>query len=111
MRQPGSSPIDHRPLRLLASACLVATLAAIRLRADPPPPRDEPPHAARLRSARVTILSTMLADTRGLGEWGFAALVEADGRRLLFDTGARPETVRPTPASWASTCPGSPMSS
>jgi 7,8-dihydropterin-6-yl-methyl-4-(beta-D-ribofuranosyl)aminobenzene 5'-phosphate synthase len=35
----------------------------------------------------------MLADTKGLGEWGFAALVEADGRRLLFDTGARPETV------------------
>jgi metal-dependent hydrolase (beta-lactamase superfamily II) len=28
-----------------------------------------------------------------LEEWGFAALVEADGRRLPFDTGARPETV------------------
>ncbi|MDR3634587.1 MAG: MBL fold metallo-hydrolase [Isosphaeraceae bacterium] len=39
------------------------------------------------------ILSTMLADTKGIGEWGFAALVEADGHRLLFDTGARPETV------------------
>jgi 7,8-dihydropterin-6-yl-methyl-4-(beta-D-ribofuranosyl)aminobenzene 5'-phosphate synthase len=35
----------------------------------------------------------MLADTKGLGEWGFAALVEADGHRLLFDTGARPDTV------------------
>jgi 7,8-dihydropterin-6-yl-methyl-4-(beta-D-ribofuranosyl)aminobenzene 5'-phosphate synthase len=35
----------------------------------------------------------MLADARGVGEWGFAALVEADGRRLLFDTGARPGTV------------------
>jgi len=34
----------------------------------------------------------MLAD-RGVGEWGFAAYVEADGRRLLFDTGARPRTV------------------
>jgi 7,8-dihydropterin-6-yl-methyl-4-(beta-D-ribofuranosyl)aminobenzene 5'-phosphate synthase len=41
----------------------------------------------------VTILSTMLADSAGLGEWGFAALIEADGHRLLFDTGARPETV------------------
>ena len=50
-----------------------------------------PPRA--VRSARVTILSTMLADTKGIGEWGFAALVEADGHRLLFDTGARPETV------------------
>jgi 7,8-dihydropterin-6-yl-methyl-4-(beta-D-ribofuranosyl)aminobenzene 5'-phosphate synthase len=34
----------------------------------------------------------MLADG-GIGEWGFAAVVEADGRRILFDTGARPETV------------------
>jgi len=34
----------------------------------------------------------MLADS-GIGEWGFAALVEADGRKLLFDTGARPNTV------------------
>ncbi len=41
---------------------------------------------------KVTLLSTMLAD-RGIGEWGFAALVEADGHRILFDTGARPDTV------------------
>lgn len=34
----------------------------------------------------------MLADD-GIGEWGFAALVEADGRKTLFDTGARPNTV------------------
>lgn len=29
----------------------------------------------------------------GIGEWGFAALLEVDGRRILIDTGARPETV------------------
>ncbi len=29
----------------------------------------------------------------GIGEWGFAALVEADGHRILFDTGLRPDTV------------------
>jgi 7,8-dihydropterin-6-yl-methyl-4-(beta-D-ribofuranosyl)aminobenzene 5'-phosphate synthase len=34
----------------------------------------------------------MLADD-GIGEWGFAALVEADGHRVLVDTGARPQTV------------------
>jgi 7,8-dihydropterin-6-yl-methyl-4-(beta-D-ribofuranosyl)aminobenzene 5'-phosphate synthase len=28
-----------------------------------------------------------------LGEWGFSALVEADGHRILLDTGAHPETV------------------
>lgn len=43
-------------------------------------------------SVKVTILSTMLADA-GIGEWGFAALVETGGHRILFDTGARPNTV------------------
>ncbi len=46
----------------------------------------------QIRALKVTILSTMLAD-EGIGEWGFAALVEADGRRVLVDTGARPQTV------------------
>ena len=52
---------------------------------------DSLPHQAR--ALRVTVLSTMLTDHTGVGEWGFAALVEVDGRRLLFDTGERPETV------------------
>jgi 7,8-dihydropterin-6-yl-methyl-4-(beta-D-ribofuranosyl)aminobenzene 5'-phosphate synthase len=52
---------------------------------------DSLPHLAR--ALRVTVLSTMLTDHTGIGEWGFAALVEVDGRRLLFDTGERPETV------------------
>jgi 7,8-dihydropterin-6-yl-methyl-4-(beta-D-ribofuranosyl)aminobenzene 5'-phosphate synthase len=46
----------------------------------------------RVRALKIQVLSTMLADD-GVGEWGFAALVEADGRRILFDTGARPRTV------------------
>jgi 7,8-dihydropterin-6-yl-methyl-4-(beta-D-ribofuranosyl)aminobenzene 5'-phosphate synthase len=40
----------------------------------------------------ITILSTMLSE-RAIGEWGFAALVEADGRKILFDTGNKPDTV------------------
>src|SRR5580693_4315364 len=47
---------------------------------------------AELHALKITILSTMLADD-GIGEWGFAALVEADGHKILFDTGARPNTV------------------
>ena len=47
----------------------------------------------RGEALEVVILSTMLADRAGIGEWGFSALVVADGHRLLFDTGARPETV------------------
>ena len=46
----------------------------------------------QVQSLRVLILSTMLAN-KGIGEWGFAALVEVDGRRILFDTGRYPDTV------------------
>jgi 7,8-dihydropterin-6-yl-methyl-4-(beta-D-ribofuranosyl)aminobenzene 5'-phosphate synthase len=42
---------------------------------------------------KITLLSTMLTDAVGVGEWGFSALVEVDGKRVLFDTGGRPETV------------------
>jgi 7,8-dihydropterin-6-yl-methyl-4-(beta-D-ribofuranosyl)aminobenzene 5'-phosphate synthase len=44
-------------------------------------------------SAGITVLSTMLTDVAGVGEWGFSALVEVDGKSVLFDTGGRPETV------------------
>jgi 7,8-dihydropterin-6-yl-methyl-4-(beta-D-ribofuranosyl)aminobenzene 5'-phosphate synthase len=36
-----------------------------------------------VQSVHITILSTNLAE-EGDGEWGFAALVEADGHRILF---------------------------
>ena len=35
---------------------------------------------------KITILSTMVADYNYLGEWGFSALIESDGVKLLFDT-------------------------
>ena len=58
-------------------------------------PAAAPAQDARgpVKSVEVVILSTMLTDRSGVGEWGFSALVETDGRRILFDTGARPETV------------------
>jgi 7,8-dihydropterin-6-yl-methyl-4-(beta-D-ribofuranosyl)aminobenzene 5'-phosphate synthase len=49
--------------------------------------------AQTVKTLRIQILSTMLTADEGIGEWGFAAIVEADGHRILFDTGARPETV------------------
>ncbi len=52
-----------------------------------------PQSPAKVRSLKITILSTMLADGSTLGEWGFAALVEVDGHRLLFDTGAHSDVV------------------
>jgi metal-dependent hydrolase (beta-lactamase superfamily II) len=75
------------PLALLTSLGTAALLAAA--------PAATPP----VRAAKITILSTMLAD-RGIGEWGFSALVEADGRRLLFDTGADDATLDWTAAQF-----------
>ena len=71
-----------RNVALLGVIC--AVLAARSALADEP---------AVVKDLKVTTLSTMLTEFRGVGEWGFAALVEADGHRVLFDTGARPETV------------------
>jgi 7,8-dihydropterin-6-yl-methyl-4-(beta-D-ribofuranosyl)aminobenzene 5'-phosphate synthase len=59
--------------------------------------RADRPSVPPVSDARVTILSTMLAEEVHertlIGEWGFAAFIEANGRRLLFDTGAAPDTV------------------
>ena len=55
-------------------------------------PAAETASSARVKTLKITVLSTMLAD-EGIGEWGFAALVDADGRRILFDTGFRRDTV------------------
>ncbi len=52
-----------------------------------------PADSHRVQSLHIQILSTMLADDDGIGEWGFSALVEADGHKILFDTGANPDTV------------------
>ncbi len=49
---------------------------------------------AQVRALKITVVSTMLADGDELGEWGFAALVEADGKKILFDTGAKADVVQ-----------------
>jgi 7,8-dihydropterin-6-yl-methyl-4-(beta-D-ribofuranosyl)aminobenzene 5'-phosphate synthase len=54
------------------------------------------PARAQVANLKVTVLSTMLVGangSNGIGEWGFAALLEVEGRRILIDTGNRPETV------------------
>jgi len=52
-----------------------------------------PAPLANVSSAKITLLSTMLSDGDELGEWGFSALVEVDGKAYLFDTGANPDLV------------------
>jgi len=71
-------------------ALVLAAVLASGLVAQPPVPA--PDSRSRVRTLKIEILSTMLAD-EGIGEWGFGAIVEVDGQRILFDTGARPTTV------------------
>ena len=72
-----------------ASSILAVALSLLAAR-DTAVAGQDPP--SRVHALRILILSTMLAE-EGIGEWGFAALVEADGQRILFDTGAHPDTV------------------
>ena len=79
---------------MLRLACRAVVLAAVSfaLSAGAGAGTEPSPGHGRVRAVKVVVLSTMLADA-GIGEWGFAALVEADAHRILFDTGARPDTV------------------
>ena len=87
--------------RWLLQAEVFTTMACEGASAACAPPDPIGPQGAGVQTAspravqklKITVLSTMLVGGPGVGEWGFAALVEADGRRLLIDTGARPETV------------------
>ncbi len=86
MGQAHASLVPTRAVTGIPKALLGIALAAGLASAEPTESRP-------VESLEVTILSTMLTDSRGLGEWGFAAMVEADGYRVLYDTGYRPETV------------------
>jgi 7,8-dihydropterin-6-yl-methyl-4-(beta-D-ribofuranosyl)aminobenzene 5'-phosphate synthase len=81
--------------RFLLTTCLVIaalSLAPGKSWQDRHATAEQSNIVRRVQSLRVLVLSTMLAE-RGIGEWGFAALVEVDGQRILFDTGAHPDTV------------------
>ena len=72
-------PIRRLTLGVFALVCAISASAA-----------DHSDH--QVKELKITILSTMMTQV-GVGEWGFSALVEADGHRILFDTGLRPDTV------------------
>jgi 7,8-dihydropterin-6-yl-methyl-4-(beta-D-ribofuranosyl)aminobenzene 5'-phosphate synthase len=82
--------VKYLCLVLAAITFALAVSSSALAQDSPSPPSTKAP--AELHTLKVTILSTMLAD-EGIGEWGFSALVEADGKKILFDTGARPNTV------------------
>jgi 7,8-dihydropterin-6-yl-methyl-4-(beta-D-ribofuranosyl)aminobenzene 5'-phosphate synthase len=83
------------PFRCLISITAVAALCLLAIGpAKAQTPSTSVASSAQIQALKITVLSTMLVgDIAGLGEWGFSALVESDGRRILLDTGAHPETV------------------
>lgn len=88
--------------RSLAAAFALALTAGVAGGVGPPARAAEAGPAtatAQVTSLKITLLSTMLADGDELGEWGFSALVEADGHRILFDTGANTDVVLRNAAS------------
>lgn len=70
----------------------IVMLAALAAGALPVAAQELDP-SYQVRSLKVRVLSTMLTSDDGIGEWGFSAVVDVDGHRILFDTGARPDTV------------------
>jgi len=80
----------HRTPRL---AFLAFFTAALQAENGPASTLASDSGSAHVESLKITILSAMLADGRTLGEWGFSALVEADGHRIPFDTGAPTDVV------------------
>jgi 7,8-dihydropterin-6-yl-methyl-4-(beta-D-ribofuranosyl)aminobenzene 5'-phosphate synthase len=85
--EPASRRLDAKGFRL--SYIVRSSADGVRVSQDQPLAASAPP----VKSLEVVVLSTMLTDRAGLGEWGFSALIMVDRRRVLFDTGARPETV------------------
>jgi 7,8-dihydropterin-6-yl-methyl-4-(beta-D-ribofuranosyl)aminobenzene 5'-phosphate synthase len=84
-----------RPIAIITAVVLFSiptTVSRLALAAAPVQSTVTP--ARQVQTLNITVLSTMLVGSpTGLGEWGFSALVEADGHRILLDTGAHPETV------------------
>jgi 7,8-dihydropterin-6-yl-methyl-4-(beta-D-ribofuranosyl)aminobenzene 5'-phosphate synthase len=79
--------------RNAAASLLAGLLTASMVAAAPATAAAAVQHP--VRALKITVLVTNVAgDPRaGDGEWGFSALVEVDGHKILYDTGASPDLV------------------
>ena len=75
----------------LAAAIIATTLLSSALCANAPSTAA----GHKVRALKITVLVTNLGGDphEGDGEWGYSALVEADGHKILYDTGASPDLV------------------
>jgi 7,8-dihydropterin-6-yl-methyl-4-(beta-D-ribofuranosyl)aminobenzene 5'-phosphate synthase len=82
------------PTYVLMAVLLLSIMCVHPAQAQSGPAASVPNARAQIHTLKVTLLSTMLVgDSEGMGEWGFSSLIEADGHRILLDTGAHPDTV------------------
>lgn len=89
---------NRSPLRSIFILTVLVALSLLTVsapgRAQSSPSAGVPNSPPQIHALKVTLLSTMLVgSTTGVGEWGFSALIEADGHRVLLDTGAHPDNV------------------
>jgi 7,8-dihydropterin-6-yl-methyl-4-(beta-D-ribofuranosyl)aminobenzene 5'-phosphate synthase len=84
----GGGKTMRRSIRVGAFVALMVAASASTQRAE-----EAPEARAVAEDVTVTILSSNLASDETVGEWGLSALVEVDGRCVLFDAGRNPDTV------------------
>ena len=58
---------------------------------------------AQVSKLKVTTLSTMLVNGKGVGEWGYSALIEVDGKKILIGT-QNPEDAQQTLKTYEAKC-------
>jgi 7,8-dihydropterin-6-yl-methyl-4-(beta-D-ribofuranosyl)aminobenzene 5'-phosphate synthase len=77
----------------MAVAVLTMLATLISLTAESAADTGKDLHA--VKALKITVLVTNVGgDPRaGYGEWGYSALVEVDGHKILYDTGASPDLV------------------
>src|SRR5258708_21109616 len=82
----------HICATLIALSLLIVSVRPAKAQSSPPTSVHE--SHTQIHALKVTLLSPMLVGrVTGLGEGGFSPLIEADGNRILLDTGARPANV------------------
>src|SRR6202035_3867568 len=83
---------NHALLRILRPA---AALLAVILTCSTPAAAADVKTSHEAHTLKITVLVTNVAGDPHLGdgEWGYSALVEVDGHKILYDTGASSDMV------------------
>jgi 7,8-dihydropterin-6-yl-methyl-4-(beta-D-ribofuranosyl)aminobenzene 5'-phosphate synthase len=87
--------IQKKPAPLPALQRAAALLALILTCSTPTAVASEATTSHQAHALKITVLVTNVAGDphQGDGEWGYSALVEVDGHKILYDTGASADMV------------------